>query len=145
MYVKQISVFLENKPGSLFGLTNVLAQNGIDMRALYLAETSDFGIARIIVNDVYKTTTVLRDAGYVHNISHVLGVAISDAPGDLNKVLQILTNAMVNVEYMYAFLGGKMGEKTAYMMCRVNDNDRAAAALAQHGIRMVDAEEIAKL
>lgn len=145
MYVKQISVFLENKPGALFGLTNVLAQNGIDMRALYLAETSDFGIARIIVNDVYKTTTVLRDAGYVHNISPVLGVAISDAPGDLNKVLQILTNAMVNVEYMYAFLGGKKNEKTAYMMCRVDDNDRAAAALNKQGIRTVDAEEIASL
>ena len=145
MIIKQLSVFLENKPGALFGLTNVLAQNGIDMRALYLAETSDFGIARIIVNDVYKTTTVLRDAGYVHNISPVLGVAISDAPGDLNKVLQILTNAMVNVEYMYAFLGGKKGETAAYMMCRVNDNDRAAAALSKHGIRMVDAEEIANL
>ena len=145
MYVKQISVFLENKPGALFGLTNVLAQNGIDMRALYLAETSDFGIARIIVNDVYKTTTVLRDAGYVHNISPVLGVAISDAPGDLNRVLQVLTNAMVNVEYMYAFLGGKKGETAAYMMCRVNDNDRAAAALAKQGIRTVDAEEIANL
>lgn len=129
MSVKQISVFLENKPGALYAMTGVLAQNKIDMRAFSLAETSDFGIARIIVDDVYKTTTVLKDAGYVHNITPVLGVAIPDVPGGLNKVLQVLTDAQVNVEYMYAFLGGRQ-DGCAYMIFRVADNSKAAAALA---------------
>ena len=107
MNIKQISVFVENKPGALYAMTGVLAQNQIDMRALNVAESSDFGVARVIVDDVYKAATVLKEAGYVHNITPVLGVAIPDVPGGLNKVLQVLTDAKVNVEYMYAFLGGK--------------------------------------
>ena len=144
MSIKQISVFLENKPGSLYAMTGVLAQNQIDMRAFSLAETSDFGIARIIVDDVYKTTTVLKDAGYVHNITPVLGVAIPDVPGGLNKVLQALTDAQVNVEYMYAFLGGKDVEH-AYMIFRVADNAAAASALAERGIKVVEQEEMDQL
>ena len=144
MNIKQISVFLENKPGSLYGMTSVLAQNKIDMRAFSLAETSDFGIARIIVDDVYKAATVLKDAGYVHSVTPVLGVAIPDTPGGLNKVLQALTDAQVNVEYMYAFLGGKDVDH-AYMIFRVADNAAAAAALALRGIQVVKQEEIDKL
>lgn len=144
MNIKQISVFLENKPGSLYGMTSVLAQNKIDMRAFSLAETSDFGIARIIVDDVYKAATVLKDAGYVHSVTPVLGVAIPDTPGGLNKVLQALTDAQVNVEYMYAFLGGKDVDH-AYMIFRVADNAAAAAALALRGIQVVEQEEIDKL
>lgn len=144
MSVKQISVFLENKPGALYAMTGVLAMNKIDMRAFSLAETSDFGIARIIVDDVYKTTTVLKDAGYVHNITPVLGVAIPDVPGGLNKVLQVLTDAKVNVEYMYAFLGGKR-DGCAYMIFRVADNAKAAAALSNRGIKVVEPDEIEKM
>lgn len=107
MSVKQLSVFLENRPGALYGMTGILSQNKIDMRALSVAETRDFGILRIIVDDPYKTATVLKDAGYVYNITPVLGVAIPDVPGGLNKVLQVLTDARINVEYMYAFLGGQ--------------------------------------
>ena len=142
--IKQISVFLENKPGALYAMTGVLAQNKIDMRAFSLAETSDFGIARIIVDDVYKAATVLKDAGYVHSVTPVLGVAIPDTPGGLNKVLQALTDAQVNVEYMYAFLGGKDVDH-AYMIFRVADNAAAAAALALRGIQVVEQEEIDKL
>ena len=144
MSVKQISVFLENKPGALYALTGVLAQSRVDMRALSLAETSDFGIARIIVDDVYKAATVLKDAGYVHSLTQVLAVVIPDTPGGLNRVLQVLTNAKVNVEYMYAFLGGKNAEG-AYMIFRVADIAAAAAALGERGIRMVDQESIARL
>ena len=144
MNIKQISVFLENKPGSLYGMTGVLAQHKIDMRALSLAETSDFGIARIIVDDVYNAANVLKEAGYVYSVTPVLGVAIPDTPGGLNKVLQVLTNAKVNVEYMYAFLGGKNGEH-AYMIFRVADNAAAAAALAERGIQMVEQEEMNRL
>lgn len=144
MSIKQISVFLENKPGALYAMTGVLAQNKIDMRAFSLAETSDFGIARVIVDDVYKTATVLKDAGFVSNVTPVLGVAIPDVPGGLNKVLQILTDAKVNVEYMYAFLGGRDAEH-AYMIFRVEDNAAASAALAARGIQVLEQEEIDKL
>ena len=144
MNIKQISVFLENKPGSLYGMTGVLAQHKIDMRALSLAETSDFGIARIIVDDVYNAANVLKEAGYIHSVTPVLGVAIPDTPGGLNKVLQVLTNAKVNVEYMYAFLGGKNAEH-AYMIFRVANNAAAAAALAERGIQVVEQEEMNRL
>ena len=142
--IKQISVFLENKPGALYAMTGVLAQHKIDMRAFSLAETSDFGIARIIVDNVYAATTVLKDAGYIHSVTPVLGVAIPDTPGGLNKVLHVLTDAKVNVEYMYAFLGGKDTEH-AYMIFRVEDAAAASAALASRGIQTVDQDEMEKL
>ena len=144
MSIKQISVFVENKPGALYAMTGVLAQNQVDMRALNVAETSEFGIARIIVDNVYTATTVLKDAGYVHSVTPVLGVAIPDVPGGLNKVLQVLTDARVNVEYMYAFLGGRDVDH-AYMIFRVADNAAASAALASRGIRVVEQEEIERL
>ena len=144
MSIKQISIFLENKPGALYAMTGVLAQHNVDMRALSLAETKDFGIVRLIVDNVYEATTVLKDAGYVHSVTPVLGVAIPDTPGGLNKVLQVLTNAKVNVEYMYAFLGGKDVDH-AYMIFRVADNAAASAALAAQGIQVGEQEEIEKL
>ena len=142
--INQISVFLENRPGALRSMTAVLKDNAIDMRAFSLAETSDFGIARIIVDDVYKTTTALREADFVHSVTQVLGVAISDTPGGLDAVLQILADAQVNVEYMYAFLGGKRGQD-AYMIFRVADNAKASAALAAKGVKQVEQEEMADL
>ena len=144
MSIKQISVFLENKPGALYGMTGVLARNNVDMRALSLAETKDFGIVRIIVDNVYNATTVLKDAGYIHSVTPVVGVAIPDTPGGLNKVLQVLTDARVNVEYMYAFLGGKDVDH-AYMIFRVANENAATAALAAEGIRVVEQEEIEAL
>lgn len=144
MSIKQISVFLENKPGALYGMTGVLAQNKVDMRALSLAETKDFGIARIIVDNLYKATTVLKEAGYVHSVTPVLGVAIPDTPGGLNKVLQVITNAGVNVEYMYAFLGGRTADH-AYMIFRVEDVEKAAAALSERGIQTVTQDEMEQL
>ena len=144
MSMKQISVFVENKPGALYALTAVLAQGQIDMRALSLAETKDFGIVRLIVNDLYKTTTLLKDAGYVHSLTPVVGVAIPDVPGGLNKVLQVLTDAKVNVEYMYAFLGGKDVDH-AYMIFRVADDKAAETALASRGIQVLDQEQVERL
>ena len=144
MSMKQISVFVENKPGALYALTAVLAQGQIDMRALSLAETKDFGIVRLIVNDLYKTTTLLKDAGYVHSLTPVVGVAIPDVPGGLNRVLQVLTDAKVNVEYMYAFLGGKDVDH-AYMIFRVADDKAAETALARRGIQVLDQEQVERL
>ena len=144
MSIKQISVFVENKPGALYALTAVLAQGQIDMRALSLAETKDFGIVRLIVDDLYKATTLLKDAGYVHSLTPVVGVAIPDVPGGLNRVLQVLTDARVNVEYLYAFLGGKDVDH-AYMIFRVADDKAAEAALAARGIQTLTQEQIGAL
>lgn len=140
MSIKQLSIFLENCPGTLYGMTGVLSQHKIDMRALSVAETRDFGILRIIVNDPYQAATILKDAGYVYNLTPVLGVAIPNVPGGLNKVLQVLTDAKINVEYMYAFLGGK--QNSAYMIFRVEDNNAASAALAARGIKTLEQEDI---
>lgn len=142
MSIKQISVFLENKPGSLHAMTGVLAQNKIDMRAFTLAEASDFGIARVIVDDVYKTSEVLKEAGYVHSVSDVLCVVIPDEPGGLNKALQVLAAAQVNVEYMYVFLGH---QDTAYMIFKVADIVAATAALSAKDIKTMDQEDLEKL
>ena len=143
MSLKQISVFVENKPGKMQHLTQVLADHRVDMRALSLAETSDFGIVRIIVDDVYAASTLLKEEGFIHNITKVLGVAIPDEPGGLNRVLAILRDAQINVEYMYAFLGGQADH--AYMSFRVQDNKAATAAIRAKGVRVVDQEEIAEL
>ena len=141
MSIKQISVFVENKPGSMNAMTKVLADHNIDMRALSLAETKDFGIVRIIVDDVFNAATVLKDAGYVHTITPVVGVMIPDTPGGLNKVLQVLADVQVNVEYMYAFLAGK-DKDHAYMIFRVEEPAAATSALASAGIAVVEQEEI---
>ena len=144
MTMKQLSIFVENKPGAMCAMTTVLAEHGVDMRALSLAETKDFGIVRIIADNVYQATTVLKDAGYVHSLTTVVCVEIPDEPGGLNRVLTVLAEGGVNVEYMYAFLGGKKAH-SAYMIFRVEDAAAADLALTGHGLRTVGQEEIAQL
>ena len=144
MSVKQISVFLENKAGTLESMTDVLGKNQVDMRALSLAETKDFGIVRIIVDDVYEATTVLKEAGYIHTLTPVVVIAIPDEPGGLKKILKIFTKAGVNIEYMYAFLGGA-DAKHAYMVFRPDDTKTAASAAKAAGMRLVDQEDISSL
>lgn len=144
MSIKQISVFLENRPGALEEMTAVLAENNIDMRAFSLAETEDFGIARIIVDDVYETATVLKDGGFINRLSDVLALEIPDVPGGLNKVLKTLSAAQVNLEYMYAFLGGKEIDK-AFVILKVAHIDRAEATLVTAGFNLVEQEEIADI
>ena len=133
MSVKQISVFLENRAGALESMTAVLGENKIDMRALSLAET-----------DVYEATTVLKEAGYVHTLTPVVVIAIPDEPGGLNKVLKVFTKAGINIEYMYAFLGGA-DAKHAYMVFRPDDTKAAASAAKSAGMRLVDQEDICRL
>ncbi len=141
MSIKQISVFVENKPGAMSAMTGVLAENNIDMRALSLAETSDFGIVRIIVDNIYSATTVLKDAGYIHSVTDVLGVAIPNVPGGVNKVLGVLEEAGINIEYMYAFLG-KKEKNHAYMIFRVQDDAAATKALMENNIRSLNQNDI---
>lgn len=140
MAVKQISAFVENKPGQLAKFTDVLTQHGIDMRALSLAETEDFGIVRIITDDSYKTACVLKDEGYIFSITPVIAVEIPDSPGGLNKVLHLLNDQGVNIEYTYAFTARK--QDVAYMIFRVTDNDAATEILSKNGIRLLDLDDI---
>ncbi|MBQ6735574.1 MAG: ACT domain-containing protein [Lachnospiraceae bacterium] len=143
MALKQISVFLENKPGTLSEMTGALAAANIDMRALSLAETKDFGIARLIADDVYKASNALKDAGFVNSLTSVVGAMIPDEPGGLDKLLKIFHEANINLEYMYAFLGGDSVDH-AYMIFRVGKEmeKEADAVLAAHGIRVLTQEDV---
>ena len=144
MSVKQISVFLENRPGCLHEMTKALAEAGIDLRGLSLAETSDFGIVRLIVDDVLGTANTLKEAGFVASLTDVLAVEVPNVPGGLNRVLEILDGAGINVEYMYAILGNKKSD-TAYMIFRVNDNAKASSSLTASGIKIMGAEELSAI
>ncbi|MBO4401082.1 MAG: ACT domain-containing protein [Selenomonadaceae bacterium] len=141
MSVNQVSVFLENKPGTLNKMTEVLAKGGINIRALSLADTNDFGIVRMIVNDVYEATSVLKEENFVASFTPVLIYAISDETGGLNNLLKFFTEADVNIEYMYAFAG----KKNAYMIFRVTDTKKAEALLSGRGIKSLTQEQIAEV
>ena len=143
MTVKQISVFVENKPGKLAELTDYLHQHDIDMRALSIAEAQDFGIVRMIVDDPYKTSQVLKEAGYVVSITPVLAVEMSDEPGSLYQILKIIGDGGVNLDYTYAFLSQKAS--TACMILRVADNEKAIEVLGKSGIRPVCQDTIVDL
>ena len=144
MSIKQISVFLENKPGRLKKMTGVLAEHNVDMRALSLAETKDFGIARIIVDDVFEAVNILKEADFVASLTSVLAVAIPDEPGGLDKLLQIFSDSSVNIEYMYAFLGGK-DTKHAYMIFRVANTKEAEAKLTGSGLKILTQDDISSI
>lgn len=144
MAIKQISVFLENKPGTLNAMTEVLADAKIDLRALSVAETKDFGIVRMIVSDVYETATVLKDAGYICSMTPVVAVPIPDEVGGLSKVLKALNKAGVNVEYMYASLGGRSAG-SAYMIFRVEENEKAENALRAGGFKLATQDSITEM
>ncbi|MBR1647410.1 MAG: ACT domain-containing protein [Selenomonadaceae bacterium] len=139
MSVNQVSVFLENRAGTLNRLTEVLATNKINIRALSLAETSEFGIVRMLVNDVFEATNVLKENNFVATLTPVLAYAIADEAGDLNNLLKNFSAANVNIEYMYAFAG----KERAYMIFRVNDTKKAEALLKSHGLNSLTQEEIA--
>ena len=141
MSVKQISVFLENKPGTLKGMTMALAQNNINIRALSLSDTKDFGIVRMLVNDVYAATNVLKEEGFIASLTPVLVYEISDETGGLDKLLVHFEEASVNIEYMYAFAG----RNAAYMIFRVADTKKAEAVLQGKGLHSLAQDEIASV
>ena len=143
MTLNQISAFVENKPGKLEALTEILSKNNINMRAFSLAETSEFGIARFIADDADNASACLKKEGIIHAVTKVLAAMIPDEPGGLNKVLNVLSKAGVNIEYMYAFHGGK-NMPHAYMIFHVMDTDAACAALADAGVGLISQEELAK-
>ncbi|MBQ7677988.1 MAG: acetolactate synthase [Lachnospiraceae bacterium] len=144
MSVKQISVFLETRPGTLYNLTKILADGGIDLRAMSVAETKDFGIARMIVDDLYSAATILKDAGFVNSLTPVIAVAVDDVKGGLARVLDEFQKANVNVEYMYSALASKATGQ-AYMIMRVTDTEAAERTLAGMKVKLVTQEELAAI
>jgi len=143
MTTKQISVFLENRPGSLAEFCKVLQKHNIDMRAMCVADAMDFGILRIIVDDCYEAVTQLKDEGYVCQITKVLTIEIDDKPGALVDILNALGDAGVNLEYTYAFLSRENGK--ACLILKVADNEKAAEVLSSRGVRVVCQDELHKL
>lgn len=138
--IKQISIFVENKPGRLKAMTNILKDNNIDIRALSIADTKDFGILRLIVNDPEKTCKVLKDAECTVTITDVLAVGLKDKPGGLAVVMDTLFENSISVEYMYAFFSRIEGQ--ASVILRVADNQKAADVLSNAGIKLLTSDEI---
>ncbi len=143
MKVEQISVFLENKSGRLAEVTDVLAGEGINIRALSLADTADFGILRLIVDDIEKAKRILKDNDFTVGRTEVLAVEVPDKPGGMAGLLKVLNNAGINVEYMYAFVQ-KSGEH-AIIIFRFDELEGAIRALQAAEIRILTGEEVSRL
>lgn len=143
MTVEQISVFVENKAGTLAEVTKEFFDHGIDMRALNIAETTDFGVLRAIVNDTEKAASVLAEAGYIYSVTRVLAVAIPDEAGSLYKILDLLKSNDIDLEYTYAFI--TRDKETAYMIFKVKDNEKAIELLQKNNIRLVKQDELHRL
>ena len=143
MSLKQLTIFVENKQGSLVDITDTLAANNVNLRALSIADTQDFGLLRLIVNDNDTALSALSDKGYVLKVTEVVGVKIGDQPGKLSKALSVLAEAGVNVEYLYAFMART--EKHAYVVLRPTDNAAAETALEAAGFHMITDADIDKL
>ncbi len=141
MAIQQLTVFLENKQGKLAEITGLLAKNGIDLRALSIADTAEFGILRLIVSDAGKARQILAADGTLVQITEVVGVQLSDQPGELAEVLSALDDNGINVEYLYAFL--TRTENSAYVVLRVADNAAAEKTLQKAGFRLVKAKDLA--
>jgi hypothetical protein len=140
MIIEQLSVFVENQPGRLAEITEILAGADVDLRAMSIADTADFGILRVIVSDTEKAMNTLRNAGCTVSVTKVLAVALADEPGSLAKVIRVLSDNGVSVEYLYAFITRKEG--SAYVIFRVEDTDKAVDLFETHGIKTASREEI---
>ena len=143
MAIKQLTVFVENKQGTVVTVTDILSKHNINLRALSIAETQDFGILRLIVNDEETAEKILQDAGYLIKMTEVVGVKIGDAPGKLSAALRALDEHGINLEYLYAFLART--QKHAYVVLRVADNAAAEQVLTEAGFHMITDADVDKL
>jgi hypothetical protein len=143
MKVRQISIFMENRAGRLSEVMQLVGDAGVNIRALSLADTSDFGILRLIVNDVDKAISALRKAGHTVSVTDVVAVEVPDRPGGLAGILTPLSAANVNVEYMYAFV--EKATDKAVVIFRFEDVDAALKALKKAGVSVLSAETVASL
>ena len=140
MKIRQISVFLENKVGRILEITEILGAHNINIRALSLADTSDFGILRMIVNDVGKAVTVLKEKDIIVKESSVVAIEVPDKPGGLAAVLKVLGKKNINVEYMYAFF--EQPQDKALLIFRFEDPDKAISILRENGISVSGEEKL---
>ncbi len=140
MEMKQISVFVENRAGRLADITAILADHNIDIRALSIADTTDYGILRLIVSNPDAAVTALKAEGLTVSATQVLGICIPDEPGRFAKVIRMLADAGISVEYAYAFVTPDVGN--AYVILRVEDNAAAAQVLNQNSIKLIDQADI---
>lgn len=139
MIIKQLSIFVENKKGRLAEITKAIAAANVDIRALSIADTTDFGILRLIVNKPEEAAIALKEKGITVSVTNVIAVGINDVPGAFSVPMQILADADIDVEYMYAFITRK--SEKAYVILRVADNDAAAKVLADKGVEILSEEE----
>ena len=142
MAITQLSAFLENTPGTLYQAVSTISDAGINIRALSVADTRDFGILRVIVSDVEKTKEVLSD-GTICTETKVIAAKMSDEAGSLKKILAIIQETGVNIEYVYAFTSAVAG--SAYVVMRVDDVESAEAVLAKGGIKTLSDQDIEEL
>ena len=143
MSLKQLTVFVKNEQGALVAITELLAEKSVNIRALSIADTEDFGILRLIVSDNDAAYAARTEKGYLIKITEVVGVKIGDAPGKLSNALKVLDDAKINMEYLYAFMART--EKHAYVVLRVADNNAAETALESAGFHMITDADVCKL
>ena len=140
MLIKQLSIFVENKSGRLAEITALLADAGVDIRALSIADTTNFGILRLIVDKPDAAAEVLKGAGLTVSLTNVIAIGIPDEPGGFAQAMRVLADKEIGIEYMYAFISRDKGR--AYVILRVEDNDAAVRALADRGVELLDGERL---
>lgn len=143
MKVEQISIFIENKSGRLAEVARVLGEQGVNIRALSLADTSDFGILRLLVDNTDAAQAILKEKGFTVNKTEVVAVEVPDAPGGLYNILQVLDAAKINVEYMYAFVERNAGN--AVIIFRFDEVDNAIATLSEKGVSILTGKHLYNL
>ena len=140
MLINQLSIFIENRKGRLEEITRILGENDIDIRALSIADTTDYGILRLIVNDSSKAEQVLSKNNITVSITKVLAIAVSNTPGGLHGAIKVLSSNDIEIEYMYAFINPK--KDAAFVVIRVEDNDKASEILQDGGISMLQNSDL---
>lgn len=143
MTINQLSIFVENKAGTVAEITKSIAKAGVSIRALSVADTQEFGILRLIVSDVEKAKEALSESECVVSITKVIGVEIPDVAGGLSSVLELMSVNRINVEYLYAFI--TISGQHAYVVLRVEDNEKAAKILTENGVKLVTQADIDSL
>lgn len=143
MLVKQISVFLENKSGRLAEVTKILGSNNIDISALSIADTTDFGILRLILNKPEEAEQVLKENGFTVSCTHVIAIAIPDVPGALASALEVLKREAIGIEYMYAFIGKTTNE--ALVILRIEDTEKGIKALTDSNVKVLPSKVVYEL
>lgn len=140
MTIHQISVFLENRAGQLADITGILADAQIDLRAINIAETADYGVVRLIADKPQEAATTLLEQGFILSMTPVVAVSVPDTPGGLAKVLDVLAKENIDVEYMYSVFGQVDG--LAHMVFRVADTEKLIAVLKDNGVEPISGENL---